>query len=253
MPPGSPPNSEVKYAGAHAGRVKEVRLISREDQTQDPKTELFNCVEVVVEVDNKHRDRQGRRRDDQAGRLRHLGQVCPAHARARPRQQGARRRIDVVQGEMPFDLSDLIQPAGDALEQAKMLLTKLQPVMDRLDVLSQKMSTSLPPLMDHADKFLQDGDGVICEFQFPGGPRAAQRDARQPARLHGKSESRQHQRQGAHRDAGGKTVARFLGRPDGQAASGRRHLEIEPGDPPQAQCRRECRNVFHARRQPLNS
>src|SRR5271154_5524740 len=45
-------NSEVKYAGAHAGRVKEVRLISRADQTEDPATKLFNCVEVVVQVDN---------------------------------------------------------------------------------------------------------------------------------------------------------------------------------------------------------
>src|SRR5271156_6836812 len=46
-------NSEVKYAGAHAGRVKEVRLIARKDQTMDPLTKQFNCVEVVCEVDTK--------------------------------------------------------------------------------------------------------------------------------------------------------------------------------------------------------
>src|SRR5580658_4837751 len=44
-------NSEVRYAGAPAGRVKEVRLISRQDQTIDPFTHKFNCVEVVAEVD----------------------------------------------------------------------------------------------------------------------------------------------------------------------------------------------------------
>src|SRR5277367_5121360 len=49
---GITPNSEVKYAGAHAGRVAEVRLIPRADQTQDPATNLFNCVEVVVDIDN---------------------------------------------------------------------------------------------------------------------------------------------------------------------------------------------------------
>jgi len=39
---------------------------------------------------------------------------------------------------MPFDLSDLIQPAGDALLQAKSLVAKLQPVMVRLDSLTQR-------------------------------------------------------------------------------------------------------------------
>jgi precorrin-6B methylase 2 len=63
----------------------------------------------------------------------------------------------------------LIQPAGEALEQAKALVTQLQPVMDRLDVLTQKMSVSLPPLMDHADKFLQDGDSVMANFSTPAG------------------------------------------------------------------------------------
>jgi precorrin-6B methylase 2 len=55
------------------------------------------------------------------------------------------------------------------MEQAKTMLTKLGPVMDRLDVLSQKMQTSLPPLMDHADKFLQDGDDVMANFNSPEG------------------------------------------------------------------------------------
>ena len=76
---------------------------------------------------------------------------------------------DIVQGEMPFDLADLIQPAGDALVQAKSLVTQLQPIMVRLDSLTQKMDTGLPPLMDHADKFLQDGDDVIANFNSPEG------------------------------------------------------------------------------------
>ena len=76
---------------------------------------------------------------------------------------------DTVQGEMPFDLADLIQPAGDALVQAKALVAELQPVMVRLDSLTQKMDTSLPPLMDHADKFLQDGDSMLANFNTPEG------------------------------------------------------------------------------------
>jgi ABC-type transporter Mla subunit MlaD len=165
---GITPNSEVKYAGAHAGRVKEVRLISRAEQTEDPKTSLFNCVEVVVEVDKDlevGNDVAATIKQDGFGISAKYVLLTPGPDLHSP----ALKDGDIVQGEMPFDLSDLIQPAGEAMEQAKTMLTKLGPVMDRLDVLSQKMSTSLPPLMDHADKFLQDGDGVLANFNSPEG------------------------------------------------------------------------------------
>jgi ABC-type transporter Mla subunit MlaD len=165
---GITPNSEVKYAGAHAGRVKQVRLIPREDQTKDPGTSLFNCVEVVVEVDNKleiGKDVAATIKQDGFGISAKYVLLTPGPDPHSPALVDG----DIVQGEMPFDLSDLIQPAGDAMEQAKAMLTKLQPVMDRLDVLSQKMETDLPPLMNHADKFLQDGDSVIGNFNTPEG------------------------------------------------------------------------------------
>jgi ABC-type transporter Mla subunit MlaD len=161
-------NSEVKYAGAHAGRVKEVRLISRADQTQDPGTSLFNCVEVVVEVDKDlevGKDVAATIKQDGFGISAKYVLLTPGPDHNSPALVDG----DIVQGEMPFDLSDLIQPAGDAMEQAKTMLTKLGPVMDRLDLLSQKMQTSLPPLMDHADKFLLDGDDVMANFNSPEG------------------------------------------------------------------------------------
>ena len=165
---GITPNSEVKYAGAHAGRVKEVRLISRQDQTQDPTTKLFNCVEVVVQVDSKIQIGE-----DVAATIKQDGfGISAKYVLLTPGpDHDSKALVDgsVVQGEMPFDLSDLIQPAGDALEQAKSLVTTLQPMVTRLDSLSQKMETSLPPLMDHADKFLNDGDAMLANFDTPAG------------------------------------------------------------------------------------
>jgi len=165
---GISPNSEVKYAGAHAGRVKEVRLIPRDQQTQDPGTSLFNCVEVVIEVDNQiqiGKDVAATIKQDGFGISAKYVLLTPGPDHNSPALEGG----DVVQGEMPFDLSDLIQPAGEALTQAKTLVTKLGPVMDRLDSLSQKMEVDLPPLMDHADKFLTDGDSVMANFSTPAG------------------------------------------------------------------------------------
>jgi ABC-type transporter Mla subunit MlaD len=159
-------NSEVKYAGAHAGRVEEVRLIPRADQVKDSATGLFDCVEVVVEVDNSLQignDVVATIKQDGFG-------IAAKYVLLTPGPDHDSKALvdgDIVQGEMPFDLSDLIQPAGDALTQAKQLVTQLGPVLNRLDVLSQKMSNSLPPLMDHADKFLVDGDSLVANFNTP--------------------------------------------------------------------------------------
>jgi ABC-type transporter Mla subunit MlaD len=161
-------NSEVKYAGAHAGRVKEVRLIPRADQTKDPGTSLFDCVEVVAEIDQQIQignDVSATIKQDGFGITAKYLLLTPGPNHDSP----ALVNGDTVQGEMPFDLADLIQPAGDALTQAKALVTQLGPMLNKLDKLSDSMSTQLPTLMTHADKFLTDGDGVLSNFNSPEG------------------------------------------------------------------------------------
>jgi len=161
-------NSEVKYAGAHAGRVKDVRLIARKDQTIDPLTNQFNCVEVVIEVDKSleiGNDVAATIKQDGFGISAKYVLLTPGPNHDSPALVDG----DTVQGEMPFDLSDLIQPAGDALEQAKALVTQLQPILGRLDRLSTKLDADLPPLLDNGNKFLIDGDSVISNFNTPEG------------------------------------------------------------------------------------
>lgn len=159
-------NSAVKYAGANAGRVKEVKLIPRKDQTQDPDTKMFNCVEVIVDIDSNIEIG-----DDVSATIKQDGfGISAKYVLLTPGPDHNSKALadgSVVQGEMPFDLADLIQPAGDALEQAKSLIATLQPVLTRLDSLSARMDKDLPPLMTHADKFLQDGDSVMANFNTP--------------------------------------------------------------------------------------
>jgi ABC-type transporter Mla subunit MlaD len=162
------PNSAVKLAGANAGTVREVRLVPRADETVDPVTNQVNCVEVVAEIDTPVEigdDVEATIKQDGIGIAAKYILLTPGP----DRNSKALAQGSVVQGRMPFDLSDLVQPAGEALMQAKNLITELQPVLTRLDSLSQKMETSLPPLMDHGDKFLQDGDSVLANFNSPEG------------------------------------------------------------------------------------
>ncbi len=161
-------NSEIKYAGAPVGRVKEVRLIPREKETVDPLTKQYNCVEVVAEIDPQLQvgeDVKATIKQDGLGIAAKYILLTPGPDRdSKVLADGA-----VLQGEPAFELTDLMQPAGEALSQAKALLSNLSPIMDRLDGLSQTLQTNLPPLMTHADKLMKDGDGVVANFNTPEG------------------------------------------------------------------------------------
>jgi ABC-type transporter Mla subunit MlaD len=161
-------NSEVKFAGAHAGRVKEVRLIPRSEQTVDPATKLFDCVEVVVDLDKDieiGKDVSPTIKQDGFGISAKYVLLTPGPDHNSPALVDG----DVVQGEMPFDLSDLIQPAGEALTQAKVLVARLGPMLDKFDTLSDKLEADLPPLMDNANQFLVHGNHVMENFDTPEG------------------------------------------------------------------------------------
>jgi len=85
---------------------------------------------------------------------------------------------------MPFDLADLLQPAGEALTQAKVLigqlqpaLAKLGPMMGRLDKITdqlQPMIGQTGKLLTHADKLVLDGDSVIGTVNTPEGRQRLQ-------------------------------------------------------------------------------
>jgi ABC-type transporter Mla subunit MlaD len=165
---GISPNSEVKFAGAHAGRVTEVRLIPRAQETPDAHTGLFNCVEVVVEIDKSlelGKDVEATIKQDGFGIAAKYVLLTPGP----DLHSAALADNDTIQGAPPFDLSDLIQPAGEALTQAKQLVAKLGPALNKLTTLGDQMSAQLPPLMSHADKFLEDGDSVLANFNSPDG------------------------------------------------------------------------------------
>ena len=161
------PNSGVKFAGADIGRVKSVTLIPRKDQTQDPDTKLYNCIRVVAEINSQYEVDEGVSatiKQDGIGLSAKYVLLTPGPDHdSKALADGA-----VLQGTLPYDLTNLIQPAGEALQKAKSMLTTLQPVMDRFDRLSSKLDTDLPPLINHADKFLQDGDGVMANLNSPG-------------------------------------------------------------------------------------
>jgi ABC-type transporter Mla subunit MlaD len=168
---GITPNSEVKFAGAPCGRVKLVKLIPHKDQDIDPKTSLYNCVEVVVEVDKDVEVDQGVEatiKQDGIGIAAKYILLTPGPDHDSPQLADN----STVQGAMPFDLSDLLQPAGEALTQAKVLVSQLQPALVQLGPILNRMNRitdKLEPMIAHGDKLLTDGDSVIETVNTPDG------------------------------------------------------------------------------------
>jgi ABC-type transporter Mla subunit MlaD len=173
---GITPNSEVKFAGAHAGKVTGIHLIPRKDQDEDPHTGLFNCVEVVVSV-----DKSLELGSDVAATIKQDGfGISPKYVLLTPGPDHDSPDLAdnaTLQGEMPFDLSDLIQPAGEALSQAKVLITQLEPTLKQLGPIMTRMNKitdQLQPMIGHADKLMQDGDSVLGNFNTPEGRQRIQ-------------------------------------------------------------------------------
>jgi len=168
---GITPNAEVKFAGAPCGRVTALRLIAPKDQDEDPKTGLYNCIEVVIDVNKDVEIDNGVEatiKQDGFG-------ISPKYILLMPSIDHDTTPLadnSVLQGEMPFDLSDLLQPAGEALTQAKVLVGQLQPALAQLGPIMKRMdkiTDQLEPMIAHGDKLLTDGDSVIEVVNTPDG------------------------------------------------------------------------------------
>jgi phospholipid/cholesterol/gamma-HCH transport system substrate-binding protein len=165
---GITPNAEVKLAGVPVGRVMAIKLIPRDQQDQDPLTKHYNSVDVVVAL-----NKDVQIGNDVSAVIKQDGfGIAPKYVLLTPGGDHSAPLLadnDTIQGDQPFDLSDLIQPAGKALTQAQELVAKLGPALDKLQALGDKVSNDLPPLMNNANKFLNDGDQVLANFNTPEG------------------------------------------------------------------------------------
>jgi ABC-type transporter Mla subunit MlaD len=168
---GIDPNAEVKYAGAPCGRVVSVKLIPRKDQDVDKNTGLYNCVEVLIDV-NKDveigNDVEPTIKQDGIGIAAKYILLTPGPDRDSPDLADNA----VIQGSMPFDMADLIQPAGQMLTQAKQLVAQLQKPLSQLGPIMTKMDSitdQLQPMLAHGDKLLTDSDQVIDVINTPDG------------------------------------------------------------------------------------
>jgi len=159
-------NCEVKYAGAPVGRVKEIVIIPLDKQDIDPETNTYNCIDVIAEVDSKveiGNDVKAAIKQDGLG-------ITPRYVLLTPGPDHNSPDLAddaVLQGVVQSDISDLMQPAEEALGEAKALLVQLKPILGRIDLLSESLQSQLPPLITSADGVMTHGNQVLSDFDSP--------------------------------------------------------------------------------------
>jgi phospholipid/cholesterol/gamma-HCH transport system substrate-binding protein len=163
-------NAQVKLAGVIVGRVTDIHIIPRNAQDKDKKNGMTNCVAVVLDIDKDvevGQDVSATIKQDGFGIAAKYVLLTPGPDPNSP----ALADNATLQGDPPYDLSDLIQPAGDALMQAKQMIDQLQPTLTKLGSLTDTLNTNLPGLTVNANKFLTNGNDLLGEFNTPAGKK----------------------------------------------------------------------------------
>lgn len=165
-------NSEVRLAGAPAGHVVSISLLPKAERQMNPLSKKYDYVQVIAELNDGveiGNDFTSSVKQDGLGiSPKYLLFVPGSHPDAPPLPDGG-----IVQGEEPFDITDLAQQAGSTLNKASVLLDrldnsvaaldKLQKLdnLDKLDKLSDLVDNKLPPLLDKTKEVLNDAASAL--------------------------------------------------------------------------------------------
>jgi len=159
-------NSEVKLAGAPIGRVKVIKLIPLEEQTQDPLTKLYNSVAVIVEVAPTAQVQQ-----DCTATIRQDGiGLSPQYLLFTPGRNHEATLLEngaTIQGQAPVDMSGLVQTASNTMLKAGALIDEMQPAMEQLKTLSGTMNDRLPPFLEKTEVLVDNLNGMLASITDP--------------------------------------------------------------------------------------
>jgi len=159
-------SSEVKLAGAPIGRVKSIKLIRLEDQTPDPLSKLYNSVEVIVQVQPTAEVQEGCTatiQQDGLGLSPHYLLFMPSRNHQAPLLANGAQ----IQGQLPQDISSMVQTVGNTLLKADALIDEMQPAMEQLKTLSSSMNDRLPGFLTTTQQLLENVNGLMASFSTP--------------------------------------------------------------------------------------
>ncbi len=156
-------NSPVKYAGAPVGRVQNIRVLSKEEQTMREKS--YSFIQIVLDLNQPLQLNQELRvavKQDGFMGSKYIA-LIPGRPDGIPLTQGT-----VLEGE---DIVELTELGPDF----RMLISEIQPTLLRLDSISSAIDSALPNLLQNMDNLVENSNQIISVVNTPEGKEELQK------------------------------------------------------------------------------
>ncbi len=150
-------NSPVKYAGAPVGRVKNIRILSREEQTMREKS--YSFVQIALDLNQPlqlTQELQVAVKQDGFMGSKYIA-LIPGRPDGAPLEKGT-----ILEGQ---DIIELTELGPDF----RMLISEIQPTLQRLDSISSIIESALPNLIQNMDNLVENSNQVISVMNTPEG------------------------------------------------------------------------------------
>lgn len=148
-------NSPVKYAGAPVGRVKSIRVLPKSEQTMRPKG--FSVIQITLDIQQPlelTEDISVAVRQDGFMGSKYIA-VLPGRPDSDPLAKGK-----ILEGD---DIVELTELGPDF----KLMIQEIQPTLQRLDVISSALESSLPALLQDIDSLVENGNEMFSIVNTP--------------------------------------------------------------------------------------
>ncbi|MES2309533.1 MAG: MlaD family protein [Verrucomicrobiota bacterium] len=156
-------NSPVKYAGASVGRVRNIRVLPRSEQT--PRANGSSVIQVELDLNQPLELTQdilvGVKQDGFMG-SKYIN-ILPGRSDAAPLVKGT-----ILEGQDIIELTDL----GPDL---RTMIAEIQPTLQRLDTISAALESSLPGLLQQMDTLVENGNQMMSVVNTPEGRQDLQK------------------------------------------------------------------------------
>lgn len=156
-------NSPVKYAGAPVGRVRSITVLPKSQQTMRSKG--FSVIQVVLDINQPlelSQDLSVAVRQDGFMGSKYIA-IMPGRPDSEPLQKET-----IIEGE---DIVELTELGPDF----KLMIQEIQPTLQRLDVISSALESSLPSLLQDIDSLVENGNEMFDIVNTPEAKKELQK------------------------------------------------------------------------------
>lgn len=148
-------NSPVKYAGAPVGRVRSIRVLPKTEQTM--RADSYSFIQIELDLNQPlelTQEIQVAVKQDGFMGSKYVA-IIPGRPDGAPLAKGS-----ILEGQ---DIIELTELGPDF----RMMISEIQPTLQRLDSISSAIDTALPNLLQNMDSLVENGNQMMSIVNTP--------------------------------------------------------------------------------------